>query len=83
MSRWPLSVWIMGLPGIACLFAGGALLLGLGQDLHPLLASAGAGLAIVVSGVALIGSAAFPLVFARLAARDGAEPSRPDGDAGR
>jgi len=63
----------MGLPGIACLFAGGALLLGLGQTLHPLLASAGAGLAILVSGIALLGSAAFPLVFARLAARDGTE----------
>ncbi len=68
--HWPLSVWFMGLPGLACLAFGLALLAGFGTDLHPLLGNSGAGLAIVVSGVALIGSAGFPLVLARLAARD-------------
>jgi len=70
--RWPLSVWIMGLLGLACLISGLALLAGIGTHLHPLLENSGAGLAIVVSGVALIGSAGFPLAFARLAARDAA-----------
>ena len=36
----------------------------------PNLAQSGAGLAMVVSGVALVGSAAFPLVLAELAAKD-------------
>jgi len=64
----------MGILGLACLVAGLALMLGIGRDLHPLLANSGAGLAIVVSGVALVGSAAFPVAVARLMARDEANP---------
>lgn len=70
MSRWPLSARIMGTLGALCLCAGLALLAGLGTTLHPLLDNAGAGLAILVSGISLIGSAAFPVVIARLMARD-------------
>lgn len=70
MSRWPLSAWLLGIPGFICLLFGTALMLGLGRSLHPLLANTGAGLAVLVSGVALVGSAAFPIAFARLAARD-------------
>jgi hypothetical protein len=72
-TRWPLSVWIMGLLGLACILAGLLLLAGIGTALHPLLANSGAGLAMIVSGIALVGSAGFPLAFARLAARDAAE----------
>ncbi|QID19695.1 hypothetical protein G3580_02600 [Nitrogeniibacter mangrovi] len=60
----------MGLSGLTCLLFGLALLLGIGTGLHPLLGSSGAGLAIVVSGVALVGSAGFPLVIARLTAQE-------------
>jgi hypothetical protein len=69
-KRLPLSVWLMAVPGLLCILCGLALLAGVGTGLHPLLANSGAGLAILVSGVALVGSAGFPLVFARLAARD-------------
>ena len=61
----------MGIPGLACLAAGLLLLAGFGADLHPLLEESGAGLVLLVSGVALLGSAAFPLVLAELAAKDG------------
>lgn len=71
MPKWPISVWLMGVPGAACALFGLALLAGIGTGLHPLLANSGAGLAILVSGIALIGSAGFPLAFARLTARDG------------
>lgn len=43
---------------------------GQGARLHPALAEPIAGLAFLVSAVALAGSGAFPLVLARLAARD-------------
>ena len=46
------------------------LLAGFGAELHPLLQESGAGLVLIVSGVALVGSAAFPLVLAELAAKD-------------
>ena len=69
--RLPAGAWLMGIPGLACLAAGLLLLAGFGTDLHPLLEESGAGLVLLVSGVALLGSAAFPLVLAELAARDG------------
>jgi len=75
--RWPLSVWVMGLLGLACILTGLLLLAGIGTTLHPLLANSGAGLAIIVSGIALVGSAGFPLAFARLAARDAEQADRP------
>ena len=49
---------------------GALLLAGFGAGLHPLLQESGAGLVMIVSGVALVGSAAFPLVLAELAAKD-------------
>ena len=52
------------------LAAGALLLAGFGAGLHPLLQESGAGLVMIVSGVALVGSAAFPLVLAELAAKD-------------
>lgn len=70
LKRLPAGAWLMGIPGLACLAAGLLLLAGFGTDLHPLLEESGAGLVLLVSGVALLGSAAFPLVLAELAARD-------------
>ena len=71
LKRLPAGAWLMGIPGLACLAAGLLLLAGFGADLHPLLEESGAGLVLLVSGVALLGSAAVPLVLAELAARDG------------
>lgn len=70
LRRLPVGAWLLGVPGLLCLVAGGLLLVGLGADLHPLLQESGAGLVLLVSGVALVGSAAFPLVLAELAAKD-------------
>ncbi|MCB1906076.1 MAG: hypothetical protein KDH15_01805 [Rhodocyclaceae bacterium] len=55
---------------IPMLAAGIAVSSGAGRQWHPLLDAPGAGLALVVSALALIGSAAFPIVLARLAARE-------------
>lgn len=64
-----LPVWLIAL-GALCVLFGLALTAGIGSGWHPLLASDGAGIVFIVSGIALAGSAAFPLVFARLAAGD-------------
>ena len=75
----PLSVWLLGLPGLVCLV--GSLVLAmvdLGQ-VHPLLDGAGAALALAVSGVALLGSAGFPLVLDRLARADAPSEAAADG----
>ncbi len=45
--------------------------IGEGARLHPALSDPMAGLAFLVSAIALAGSGAFPLVMARLAAHDG------------
>lgn len=60
----------MALCGIAAALFGLALMLGAGGDWHPLLAEDGAGVVFLVSGIALIGSAAFPIVLRRLANDD-------------
>ena len=70
LKRLPAGAWLMGVPGLACLIAGALLLAGFGAELHPLLQESDAGLVLIVSGVALVGSAAFPLVLAELAAKD-------------
>lgn len=44
---------------------------GEGARLHPALSDPAAGLAFLVSAIALAGSGAFPLVLSRLAQRDG------------
>lgn len=77
--RVPLASWLLGLPGALALLAGGLLLAVDNSQLPPLLAEPGAALVLIVSAVALLGSAGFPFVLARLAARDphtgGAEQS--------
>ncbi|KAA3655636.1 MAG: hypothetical protein DWQ11_00175 [Proteobacteria bacterium] len=65
-----LLAWLMILAGAVCIVFGLALMAGVGGGWHPVLASDGAGIVLLVSGIALAGSGAFPLVFARLAADD-------------
>lgn len=73
MRHWPLSFLILAILGVACLLAGIAALAGLLAGLHPLFADGlAAGLALIVSAVALLLSAAFPLVLRRLAEREDA-----------
>lgn len=68
--RIPLASWLLGLPGTMALLAGGGLLVADDSVLPPVLAGPGAALVLIVSAVALLGSAAFPFILARLAARD-------------
>ena len=70
MTNYPLSTLILGLLGILTAIPGLASLTGMGQALHPVLEDPMAGLAFVVSAIALLGSAAFPLVMRRLADAD-------------
>ncbi len=68
--RIPLAAWLLGLPGLLCLVGGAVVLAGDFGAIHPLLGEPGTGLALIVSAVALLGSAAFPIALARLADRD-------------
>ncbi|HEY6897626.1 MAG TPA: hypothetical protein VI279_10210 [Rhodocyclaceae bacterium] len=68
MRRYPLSFLILTALGLFTALPGIAAVAGYGQAIHPLLADTGAGIALLVSAVALIGSGLFPLVIARLAA---------------
>ncbi len=61
--------------GMACGLVAGAVAAELASDWHPLLASDGAAIVLLVSSVALVGSGLFPLALARLAAAD--PPSAP------
>lgn len=72
-SRAPRAALLLVACGVLCAAAGLLLALGVGRTWHPLLAADGAGIVLIVSGVALAGSGLFPVVLARLAARD-AEP---------
>ncbi|TXG86713.1 MAG: hypothetical protein E6R10_09510 [Rhodocyclaceae bacterium] len=71
MRRFPLSFLLCTGLGILCAIPGLVSMAGFGHLIHPLLADEGAGLAFVVSAVALIGSGLFPLVIARLRAAEG------------
>jgi hypothetical protein len=66
--RYPLSFIALMLLGVMCLIPGLLSLLGFGSILHPVLGDPIAGIAFIVSAIALFGSAAFPLLLARLAA---------------
>lgn len=72
MRHYPLSFIVLSCLGVLCSIPGVVSLLGFGADLHPLLADPMAGLAFIVSAVALLGSAAFPLVIEKLKENDGA-----------
>ncbi len=68
MRRYPFSFIALSLLGVLCAIPGLISLAGFGASLHPVLEDPMAGLAFIVSAVALIGSGAFPLVIARLTA---------------
>lgn len=64
--RYPLSFIILTALGVLCAIPGLLSVVGFGAIIHPLLDDPMAGLAFIVSAVALIGSGAFPLVIAKL-----------------
>jgi len=66
------SFLILSALGILCAIPGLLSLLGFGGLLHPVLDDPMAGLAFIVSAVALLGSGAFPLVIEKLKEHDGA-----------
>ena len=72
MHCYPLSFLILTALGILCAIPGLVSLFGFGALIHPVLDDPMAGLAFIVSAVALIGSGAFPLVIARLKAGEDA-----------
>ena len=72
LRRYPPSFLILSALGILCAIPGLLSLLGFGGLLHPVLDDPMAGLAFIVSAVALLGSGAFPLVIEKLKEDDGA-----------
>jgi hypothetical protein len=68
MRRYPLSFIILTSLGGLCAIPGITSLTGFGASLHPVLEDPMAGLAFIVSAIALIGSGLFPLVIAKLKA---------------
>ena len=72
MRRYPLSFIILTALGILCAIPGAISLAGFGTAIHPVLDDPVAGLAFIVSAVALIGSGAFPLVIEKLKENEGA-----------
>lgn len=70
MPRYPTSFIVLTALGVLCLIPGLLSVSGLGGSLHPVLDDPMAGLAFIVSSVALFGSGAFPLVIAKLKAGD-------------
>ncbi|QRM18084.1 hypothetical protein GBK02_01105 [Dechloromonas sp. TW-R-39-2] len=71
MRRYPYSFIALGSLGLLCTLVGLFSLFGLGSWLHPVLDDPMAGLAFIVSAVALFGSAAFPLVIEKLKENEG------------
>lgn len=72
MRRYPVSFIVPSALGILCATAGALSLAGFGASLHPLLDDPMAGLAGIVSAIALIGAGAFPLAIEKLKEREGA-----------
>ncbi|HEX5394494.1 MAG TPA: hypothetical protein VFW68_14520 [Rhodocyclaceae bacterium] len=70
MRRFPLSFIVLTGLGLLVTVPGVAAVMGYGARIHSLLADTGAGIALLVSGVALIGSGMFPLVISRLMRRE-------------
>jgi hypothetical protein len=71
LRRYPVSFIVLTALGAACAIPGVLSLLGLGGWLHPVLEDPMAGIAFIVSAVALLGSGAFPLVIEKLREADG------------
>ncbi len=66
MQRYPISFIALSLLGLLCLIPGLFSLAGFGEMIHPVLSDPMAGLAFIVSAIALIGSGVFPLVIEKL-----------------
>jgi hypothetical protein len=66
MRRYPLSFIVLTAVGVLCALPGMLSVAGFGGLLHPVLEDPLAGLAFIVSAIALIGSGAFPLVIEKL-----------------
>ena len=66
MRRYPLSFIALAALGVLCALPGMLSVAGFGGLLHPVLEDPLAGLAFIVSAIALIGSGAFPLVIEKL-----------------
>jgi len=71
MRHYPLSFIILTALGVLCAIPGLISIAGFGAVLHPVLDDPMAGLAFIVSAVALIGSSAFPLVIEKLKENEG------------
>lgn len=72
LRHYPPSFLILSVLGILCAIPGLLSLLGFGGLLHPVLDDPMAGLAFIVSAVALVGSGVFPLVIEKLKEDEGA-----------
>jgi len=72
MRRYPASFLILTVLGLLCAITGAISLAGFGNVLHPVLDDPMAGLAFIVSAIALIGSSVFPLVIEKLKENEGA-----------
>ena len=72
MRRYPFSFVALTILGVLCVIPGLISLLGFGGNLHQMLEDPMAGLAFIVSAVALFGSAAFPLIIEKLKENEGA-----------
>lgn len=68
MKRFPLSFTIPAALGAASLLVGGVAMAGSLEEVHPLLNFDG-GLALIVSGIALVLTGAFPLAIRMLTAK--------------
>jgi hypothetical protein len=66
MRHYPKSFIALSSLGLLCAIPGLISVSGFGDSLHPVLADPMAGLAFIVSAIALIGSGAFPLVIEKL-----------------
>jgi len=66
MRRYPFSFIALSTLGALCAIPGALSLAGCGASIHPILEDPMAGLAFIVSAVALIGSGLFPLVIEKL-----------------
>ena len=71
MRSYPFSFIALSILGVLCSIPGLLSLLGFGALIHPVLDDPMVGLAFIISAVALFGSAAFPLVIAKLKASEG------------
>ena len=71
MRRYPLSFVVLTALGVLCAIPGLLSVAGFGALLHPVLDDPMAGLAFIVSAVALIGSGALPLVIEKLKEGEG------------